>query len=89
MADSSKNGMKIFAIIACIIAVAGIATSLIFIMKNSKHKRMLTEANAALKALGAPEVKVAKPTDSAAQSAGTTSGTNTNGSSSGVNAAIA
>lgn len=80
--------MKALTWILAIVAVAMTALAVIFIIKNSKNTKKLAEANAALVALGAPAVKVAKPTEGAAIAAGTSTGTEVQGTPSGVSATM-
>jgi len=78
--------MKTLTWILGILAVAMTAVAVIFIIKNTRTNKKLTEANAALSALGAPEVKTAQPSTSAAVEAGQATGTAVAGTPAGVSA---
>lgn len=89
MADGKTSTAKILAITFSILFVAAATATVVMAVKNNKGNKKLAEANAALKALGAPEIKTAKPTEAAAIAAGTAIGTAVSGSPAGTNAATA
>lgn len=78
--------MKALTWILGIIAVLGVTAAIIFIVKNNRTNKKLIEANAALSALGAPEVKTAQASAGAAEEAGQATGTAVAGTPAGVSA---